>query len=68
MRVSVPGKAAQRDRLDGEEIAGKHARGLLAQELPPARTRAPRRRRKPGGKLFIRADSVAPPGFGAGLV
>src|SRR5919199_4257663 len=37
-------EAAQRERLDGEEVAGQHARGLLAQELPPARARAPRRR------------------------
>ena len=29
--------------LDGEEIAGEHARSLLAEELPPARTRTPRR-------------------------
>jgi hypothetical protein len=36
-------EAAQRERLDGEEIAGEHARRLLAQELPPARARAPRR-------------------------
>src|SRR5436190_8921463 len=37
-------EAAQRDRLDGEEIASEHARGLLAQELLTARPRAPRRR------------------------
>src|ERR671936_1907770 len=41
-------EAAQRQCLDGEEIAGEHARGLLAQELPPGRTRAPRHRREPG--------------------
>jgi hypothetical protein len=35
-------EAAQRDRLDSEEIAGEHARGLLAEELSPARSRAPR--------------------------
>ena len=43
-------EAAQRDRLDGEEVAGEHAGGLLAQELRPARPRAPRRRPKPVGK------------------
>jgi hypothetical protein len=37
-------EAAQRERLDGEEIAGEHARCLLAQELLPARADAPRRR------------------------
>src|SRR5438093_13232579 len=37
-------EATQRDRLDGEKVAGKHARGLLAQELSPAWARAPRRR------------------------
>jgi hypothetical protein len=36
-------EAAQRERLDGEEIASEHARGLLAQELAPARPRASRR-------------------------
>src|SRR5262249_53130501 len=30
-------EAAQADRLDGEEIAGEHAGGLLAEELAPAR-------------------------------
>jgi len=43
-------EAAQRDRLDGEEVAGEHAGGLLTQELLPARPRAPRRRPKPVGK------------------
>src|SRR4029453_7641980 len=36
-------EAAQRERLDGEEVAGEHRLRLLAQELPPARARAPRR-------------------------
>src|SRR5215831_12207604 len=43
-------EAAQRERLDGEEIAGEHAGGLLAQELPPARPRTSRSRRKTVGK------------------
>jgi hypothetical protein len=30
-------EAAQRDRFDGEEVAGDHARGLLAEEVPPTR-------------------------------
>jgi hypothetical protein len=30
-------EAAERDRFDGEEVAGDHARGLLAEEVPPAR-------------------------------
>src|SRR5262249_32783566 len=38
--------AAQRDRLDGEEIAREHARRLLAQELAPAWAAAPRRGRQ----------------------
>jgi hypothetical protein len=38
--------ATERDRLDGEEVAGEHARGLLAEEGPPARPRASRRRPK----------------------
>jgi hypothetical protein len=33
-----------------EEVAGEHACGLLAQELPPARSRAPRCGRKTVGK------------------
>src|SRR5436190_629854 len=36
-------KAAESDRLDGEEIARQHARRLLAQECPPAQLRTPRR-------------------------
>src|SRR6266496_1616064 len=43
-------EAAQRDRLDREEVAGEHAGGLLAEELAPARPRVPRRRPKPVGK------------------
>jgi len=43
-------EAAERDRLDGEEIAHKQALGLLAQELPPARARAPRRGPQTVGK------------------
>src|SRR5262249_14452987 len=45
-------EAAQRDRFDGEEIAGKHARGLLAEELAPAGARAPRR----GPKTVAKQD------------
>jgi hypothetical protein len=41
-------EASERDRLDGEEVAGKHGRGLLAEEFPPARTRTPRRWLKTG--------------------
>jgi hypothetical protein len=37
-------KATERDRLDGEEIAREHARGLLAEEVSPVRTLTPRRR------------------------
>jgi hypothetical protein len=36
--------AAQAERFDGEEVAGEHARGLLAQELLSARADPPRRR------------------------
>jgi hypothetical protein len=43
-------EAAQRDRLDGEEIAGEHAGGLLAQEFAPAWARASRRGPKTVGK------------------
>src|SRR5262249_51464157 len=43
-------EAAQGERLDGEEIAGEYAGGLLAQKLRPARAGAPRRRPKPIGK------------------
>jgi hypothetical protein len=46
-------EAAQRDRLDREEIAGEHARGLLAQELRPARAEASRR----GPKTFGKQDA-----------
>jgi hypothetical protein len=42
--------AAQRDRLDREEIACPHARRLLAQELAPAWPAAPRRGRQAGGQ------------------
>src|SRR4029453_17225468 len=38
-------EAAERDRLDGEEVTGEHARRLLAEEVAPARTCAPRCRR-----------------------
>jgi hypothetical protein len=38
---------AQRDRLDGEEVAGEHARGLPAKERRPAQRCAPRRRLEP---------------------
>src|SRR5713101_3745665 len=34
-------EAVQRDGLDGEEVAGEHARGLPAQEQPPAQRSAP---------------------------
>src|SRR5438094_719761 len=34
----------QRDRLDGQEVAGDHAAGLPAQELTPADLAPPRRR------------------------
>src|SRR5438093_192191 len=30
-------EAAERDRLDGEEVAGEHAGGLPAEEFAPAR-------------------------------
>jgi hypothetical protein len=43
-------EAAQRDRFDGEEVAGEHARGLLAQELLPAWARTPQRRPRAGGE------------------
>src|SRR5205823_7003208 len=43
-------EAAQRDRLDGAEVAGEHAGRLLAQELLPARARTPRRRPRAGGE------------------
>jgi hypothetical protein len=36
-------KATERDRLDGEEIAREHARGLLAEEVSPVRTLTPPR-------------------------
>ena len=31
-------ETAQRERLDGEEVTGEHARGLLTEEAAPART------------------------------
>src|SRR4029450_10362180 len=37
-------EASERDRLDSEEVTGEHARGLLTEELSPARPGAPRRR------------------------
>jgi hypothetical protein len=40
-------EATQRDGLDGEEVAGEHARGLPAQEQPPAQRSAPGRGLKP---------------------
>jgi hypothetical protein len=43
-------EAAQRDRLDGEEVAGEHAGGLLVEEFAPAWARAPGRGPKPVGK------------------
>jgi hypothetical protein len=43
-------EAAQRERLDGEEVAGEDAGCLLAQELLPARACAPRRGPKPVGE------------------
>jgi hypothetical protein len=43
-------EAAQRQRLDGEKVAGEHAGRLLTQELPPARACTPRRRPRAGGK------------------
>jgi hypothetical protein len=42
-------QATQRYGLHGEEIAGKHARGLLAKEHRPAHGCAPRRRLEPSG-------------------
>ena len=43
-------EAAERDRLDREEIAGEHGGRLLAQEKPPARPGASRRGPKTVGK------------------
>src|SRR4029450_6302882 len=43
-------EAAERDRLDGEEIAGEHAGGLQAEELAPAWARAPWRGPKTVGE------------------
>jgi hypothetical protein len=40
-------QAGQRDRLDSEEVAGKNASGLAAQELGPAWAAGPRRRAEP---------------------
>jgi hypothetical protein len=42
--------AAERDRLDGEEVASKRGRCLLAEELSPTRTRTPRRWLKTSGQ------------------
>jgi hypothetical protein len=39
--------AAERERLDGEEVTRERARRLLAEELPPARPCAPRRGLEP---------------------
>src|SRR5207244_13043226 len=43
-------EAAERDRLDREEIEGEHGGRLLAQEKPPARPGASRRGPKTVGK------------------
>jgi hypothetical protein len=43
-------EAAERDRLDGEEIAGEHAGGLQAEELAPAWARGPWRGPKTVGE------------------
>src|SRR5207302_904226 len=43
-------EAAERGRLDGEEVAGEHAGGLLAEEFAPAWARAPRRGPKAVGE------------------
>jgi hypothetical protein len=43
-------EAAERERLDGEEIASEHGCGLLAQKLVPAQPRAPRRGRDAVGE------------------
>jgi hypothetical protein len=43
-------EAAQRERLDGEEIAGEHARRLLAEEVAPGWARASRRGPETVGK------------------
>jgi hypothetical protein len=40
-------EAAQPDRLDGEEVAGEHARGLLSKERGPTQLGAPWRWLKP---------------------
>jgi hypothetical protein len=45
-----PIEATQRDRLDGEKVAGEHARGLLAEELCPARPGTPGCRPEATGK------------------
>jgi hypothetical protein len=42
--------AAERERLDGEEVTGERAPGLLAEELPPTWPRAPRGRFKSRGQ------------------
>jgi hypothetical protein len=43
-------EATQRDRFDGEEVTGEHARGLLAKEGRPARRFPPRRRLEPSAR------------------
>jgi hypothetical protein len=40
-------ESSQPDRLDGEEVAGHDPGRRLAQERPPRRGRAPRRRIEP---------------------
>jgi hypothetical protein len=47
-------QAAERDRLDGEEIAREHARRLLAEELAPARACTHE------GRLETRSEQDAP--------
>src|SRR5207245_4419221 len=43
-------EAAERDRLDGKEVTREHARGLLAEEVAPARACMPRRRPQPSSE------------------
>jgi hypothetical protein len=40
--------SAQRDGLDGEEVAGEHGRGLTADELAPGQPTSLSRRAEPG--------------------
>jgi hypothetical protein len=42
-------EAAERERFNGEEIAGEHARRLPAKKRRPTRSSPPRRRLKAGG-------------------